>query len=485
MRAGAPKAAAAPPLVAPRFARSTVAFACMAMLVSYLPFSAVNGILGTIGSATGAHEAQLQWVSDAFALTLAGTVLSAGVLSDLYGRRRVAIVGLSLTVLGGMLGFAAGWLHGGPSILMLTAAEGVAGLGGGAVMSSTLGLIAAGAADISARNRAIAAWAAAVVGGLGSGPFLAGVVTAVASWNWLFVPICFIALAVLWFGVARAQESASPAGRRLDWPGQLTGAIAIAALIGGIIQGGASGWGSPIAVGALSLAAVALVGFIVVEQRSASPLLREELFESGGFTAASVAAMAVLFSLVGIVFVLSLFFAHQDVSNMGIAVRLGCLFGANAVASLAAAALQTALGPRIVLIAGLLITAAGMVALLSISDTSGLGGVALQLVVAGVGSGLVMATTSSVAVHSVSIELAGMAGAANNAIRQVGSALGTAALGVVLTTRLHEGVSFAGAVHSCIDAVVGLLVAAALAAAVLLFGHRFTLRGWRTVKKIA
>ena len=101
-----------------------------------------------------------------------------------------------------MLRFAAGWLHGGLSILMLTGGEGVAGVGGGAVMSSTLGLIAAGAADVSGRSRAIAAWAAAVFGGLGSGPFLAGGVTAVTAWNWLFVPIAIIALAVMCFGVA-------------------------------------------------------------------------------------------------------------------------------------------------------------------------------------------------------------------------------------------------------------------------------------------
>ncbi|WNV88237.1 MFS transporter [Umezawaea sp. Da 62-37] len=195
---------------------TTPVFACAAMLVSYLPFSAVNGVLGTIRTSTGASTANLQWVSAAFTAALVGAVLSGGVLGDLHGRRRVALVGLGLTVAGTALGFLAGGFAGGGGIPLLWAAQGAGGLGAGLVMSSTLALIASTAVDAAARNRAIAAWAAANVLGLGSGPFLSGVVADYASWRWLYPPITVLTIVVVVFGASRALESSAPEGRSAD-----------------------------------------------------------------------------------------------------------------------------------------------------------------------------------------------------------------------------------------------------------------------------
>jgi hypothetical protein len=139
---------------------------------------------------------------------------------------------------------------------------------------------------------------------------------------------------------SRARESAAPAGRRLDWPGQVTGAAGVVALVYGVIHGGVSGWMTPATLAGLAVGALGLAAFVLIERRAAAPLLRPQLFASGGFTAAGLAAMAVLFTVVGVVFVLTLFFAHQQVSGLGIAVRLGCLFGGNAAASLTSARLQ-------------------------------------------------------------------------------------------------------------------------------------------------
>src|ERR1022692_2877742 len=173
---------------------------------------------------------------------------------------------------------------------------------------------------------------------------------------------------------------------------------------------------------------VGLAAFVLVEHRAAAPLLRPQLFASGGFTAAGLAAMAVLFTVVGVVFVLTLFFAHQQVSGLGIAVRLGCLFGGNAAASLTSARLQALTSPRTVLITGLLIAAAGVTSLLTITGATGLGGFAWRLAIAGGGCGLVVATSTAVAVQSVPPELAGMAGAATKTARPLRGAPGTAGL---------------------------------------------------------
>jgi MFS family permease len=189
------------------------------MLVSCLPFSAANGALGEIAGATGAQTADLQWVTDAFAVALGATVLSAGVLGDLYGRRRTAVSGLGLTVVGS------------------------------------------------------------------------------------------------------AGESSAPDGRRLDVPGQVSGSVGIAALTFAVISGGSAGWTSALTVVAFVVAAAGLVAFALVERRSAAPLFSPTLFAARGFTAAGLGASAVLFAMGGGAFVLSLFFARQQVGAPSIAVR--------------------------------------------------------------------------------------------------------------------------------------------------------------------
>jgi len=435
---------------------ATVGFACLAMLVSYLPFSAANGALGAIAATTGARTADLQWVTDAFAVALGATVLSAGVLGDLYGRRRIAALGLGLTLAGTTLDVVAGATT---TVRLLWIGQALAGIGGGLVMSATLALIAV-------RPRAIALWAAAVVVGLGGGPFIASAVVGYAAWQWTFAPIGVLALATAVFGLARSGESAAPAGRRLDVPGQVTGATGIAALTYGVISGGSAGWTAPITVAAFVLAAAGLVAFAVVEGRSPAPLLRPSLFASRGFTAAGLAATAVLFAMGGGAFVLSLFFSAQHVDPLGIATRLGCLFAANAVASLAAGPLQSRLGPRPVLLGGLVIAALGALSLLTVAAGTGLAGFAWRLVILGTGSGLVMATSSTVAVQSVPGPLAGMAGAGNNAMRQLGAALGPAVLGVLVGA--HTGTGLVGAVHATAAVLAIVFATAAVASALLL-----------------
>jgi MFS family permease len=339
------------------------------MLVSYLPFSAANGALGAIAGTTGAHTSDLQWVTDAFAVALGATVLSAGVLGDLYGRRRIAVLGLGLTVVGTMLDVVAGATT---AIGLLWVGQALAGVGGGMVMSATLALIAV-------RPRTIPLWAAAVVVGLGGGPFIASAVTGYGAWQWTFAPVGVLALATAVFGLARSGESSAPDGRRLDVPGQVTGSVGIAAVTFSVISGGSAGWSAPITVAAFVVAAAGLVAFALVERRSPAPLFRLSLFASRGFTAAGLAATAVLFAMGGGAFVLSLFFSGQHVGALGIATRLGCLFAANALASLAAGPLQSRFGPRPMLVGGLVIAALGALSLLTVAAGTGLGGFAWRL----------------------------------------------------------------------------------------------------------
>jgi len=209
-----------------RSTASTVAFACAAMLVSYLPFSAVNGVLGAIGASSGVGTRQLQWGTDAFTVALTDAVLSGGVLADRYGPRLITLAGMTLTVASTVVGWLTGILHGAGAVHLLWAGQAVAGLGAGLVMSATLSLIAATAPTATARTRAIAMWAGANVVGLGAGPFLSGTIADATSWRWLFPPISALAAAVFILGAIGARESIATGGRGLDLPGQAMSAIA-------------------------------------------------------------------------------------------------------------------------------------------------------------------------------------------------------------------------------------------------------------------
>ncbi|EXG81151.1 hypothetical protein [Cryptosporangium arvum] len=173
--------------------RTTVGFAAAAMLVSYLPFSAVNGALGAIGRTADAGTSSLQWVTDAFTVALTGAVLSGGF----------------------------------DGVQLLRVGQAVAGVGAGLVMAASLSLIAATAPDPAARTQAIALWAAANVAGLGSGPFLAA---AVPSWRWLFVPTALLAVGAAAYGPLRSREIVDDEPGRPDHLGQVTGTIGIVVL---------------------------------------------------------------------------------------------------------------------------------------------------------------------------------------------------------------------------------------------------------------
>ncbi len=434
------------------------------MLVSYLPFSTVNAALGPIATATGADTSQLQWMADAFAVALCVSVLPAGVLGDLYGRRRIALIGLFLTVLGSSVGVLAGGA-GSAAIGLIWVGQAVAGVGGGAVMSSTLALIAAAAPDPVARGRWIAGWAASVTLGLGGGPFLAALVTGHTGWRWLFAPIAVAAAAVAVVGATRSGTSTASAGRRLDVGGQVTSGIGIAAAIFAVIDGGSAGWFAPATITAAVVAVISLACFVRIESRGSSPLLDLRLFSSPGFTGAGLAAAAVLFGIGGGAFVLSLFFHRQHLSGMDIALRLGFLFAGNVLASVAAGRAQTRLGPRAVLLAGLCVAALGSGTLLTVGNATSLLGFGWRLAILGAGCGAVLATASAVAVASVSAPLAGMAGAGNNALRQAGAALGPAVLGLVLATRLATDPG--GALRLAAGVLTGLFAVTALATAVV------------------
>ncbi|MGY2066538.1 MFS transporter [Blastococcus sp. SYSU DS0619] len=349
------------------------------------------------------------------------------------------------------------------SVHVLWAGQAVSGLGAGLLLPTTLALIAHAVPDFRARGRYVGMWATGMVAGLAVGPLISGGILEFADWGWVFAPIALLALAAAVTALRHLPESKTPAGRHLDWAGQITATIAIAASIYGVIEGGEAGWDSPQALVGLAVGAAALVAFVVAERRSSSPLMDLTLFRSPAFSAAGFAAVIILFCVVGTMFLLSLFLGYvQQLSPLEIGVRLLFVSGVSVVVNQVLGRLAGHVPPIRLLTSGLLLSAVGVLLLTGVDETTGFADLAWRLAVFGASMSLMLAPLSVVAINSVPWQLAGMAAAGNTALRQYGGALGPAVLGVVIADRLGAGASQSSALHTALLVNVALLLLAAL-----------------------
>lgn len=225
-----------------------VVFACLAMLVAYLPFAEISASVAALVPATRAGPGAATWIGDGYAVAPAAAVLPAGALAARVGARRVSTTGLAATVLGAVAMLAVGVAPGMAVALLLTGAV-VSGLGGGLVMSASLALVSASARTPAERARGLGLWSAALVVGLGAGPFVAAALLAVAPWYTLTVPAAVQALLVMALG-RRVPEAATVPGR-LDVAGAVLAAASVVGLVAGIVGAGVAGWTSWAAVGPL------------------------------------------------------------------------------------------------------------------------------------------------------------------------------------------------------------------------------------------
>lgn len=413
--------------------RATILMACLGVFVAYLPVTTVSVSLPAIQQALGASTSELSWVSDAFVLPMAAFILTAGVFGDVHGRRKVFLAGLLLTAAGAATALSAG------TVQVVWIGQALSGLGAAALLPTTLALISHAVPDFRERGKYIGIWAMCLLGALAVGGVLAGTVVSHAEWRWIFVapiPVALIAFAV---AVRMLGDSRAPHGRRLDWPGQITAALAITGLVYGVIEGGAGSFGDTEVLAALAVAVVSGALFVLVERRSASPMLDLSLFRSPGFAATTLVAMVMFMAMIGFFFVLSLYFGMvQHLDTLDAAWRMLLVTGAALVVSGPAGRLMHRLSTRGMITVGLLMVTASLLFLLGAEADTSFGSLSWRLILLGLGMGLVTTPMTATAVGSVPHQLAGMAAAGNNAFRQVGGALGPAVLGALLTSRAAD-----------------------------------------------
>ncbi|MFF2745752.1 MFS transporter [Kitasatospora sp. NPDC058048] len=404
--------------------------ACLGVFVAYLPVTTVSVSLPALQRALGASTSQLSWVSDAFVLPMAALILTTGVWGDVHGRKRVFQAGMAFCALGAAVSLAA------DSVQWLWVGQAASGLGAAALLPTTLALISHAVPDHRERGRFIGLWAMSMLASLALGPLIAGLLQQHVEVRWIFLLPIPVSLVVLVVAAFLLPDSRAPHGRRLDWPGQISAAVTVTAVVYGVIEGGADGFGTPSVVAALVIGAVSAVAFVVVERRSSSPMLDLALFRSPAFAATSLVAMISFLGLIGFFFVLSLYFGLvQHLSTWEAGLRMVLVSGTSLVVGVPVGRLMHRVSARVMITTGLVLMAGSLLSLIGVDAGTSYGSLAWRLVLLGLGIGAVLTPMTASAVSSVPHHLAGMAAAGNNAFRQLGGALGPAVLGALLTTR--------------------------------------------------
>ena len=278
----------------------TLIAVCTATFMLLLDITVVNVALPDIQRSLHASFSDLQWVIDAYSLTLAAFLLTAGVVGDMFGRREVFAVGLGIFSVSSLVcGLAT-------SSLMLNLARAVQGVGGAIMFATSLALIAA-AFSGRERGTAFGIYGAVIGGAVAVGPLIGGAITSGIGWRWIFfvnVPIGIVAVAVT---LTRIQESRDPTDRRIDWIGFISFSVALFMLVFALVRGNDDGWGSTLIVGLLVGAAILLTVFVVAEWRQDDPMLDLNLFRRPAMVGVSLSAFTLSASIFALFLYLTLY----------------------------------------------------------------------------------------------------------------------------------------------------------------------------------
>lgn len=395
--------------------------------------SALYTSLPDIAVATGATQAQLTWIIDSYTLALAALVLTAGALGDRFGRRATLIVGLVLFTAASALPI---WLD---SPLWVIALRAVAGVGAAFVMPSTLSLLTASFPS-ERRGTAVGMWAGfAGIGGI-VGLLSSGLMLQIWSWKSIFVVYSVVGLLVLLTAFTIGESVASRHGRP-DVLGSVFSALAVGGVVFGLIEGAHTSFGEPLVVVALVAAVVSLIGFVLVELRATDPLLDVRYFRRRGFTTGSVAVGMQFLTIFGF-FLLMVQYLQlvKGYDALSASLALAPMVIPVMVFSLLSPRITARVGLRVVTVVGLAAIATGMVLLSRLGVDSTYWEILWPLLVASVGLGVSTAPATSAIVSDISVDEQGVAAAVNDAMREVGAAIGIAISGSILAGSYATGI---------------------------------------------
>jgi EmrB/QacA subfamily drug resistance transporter len=456
---------------------------CLAQFMVVLDATVVNVALPSIQKDLHLSEANLQWIVNAYTLVFGGFLLLGGRAGDLLGRKRLFLAGIVVFT-------AASLLNGlSTSSGMLIGCRALQGLGAAFISPAALAIITTTFEEGADRAKALGVWAAIASGGAAAGLVLGGALTELLSWPWIFFVNVPVGAATFLFSLRLVPESRDEeAARSFDVGGAVTATGGLMSLVYAIVQAEQKGWGSPQTIGFFVLSLALLAAFVVIEERSAAPLVRLSIFRVRSLTAANVVMLFVACGLFAMFFFNSLYI--QRVLGYG-PLKAGLAFlpftGGIAVSAGLASQFGPRVGVRLVAVIGMVVTAIGMLLLTQIPVHGHyLTNVLPSILLTSLGMGAVFVPLTMVATTGLHNDDQGLASGLFNTSQQIGGALGLAILSTLAAGRTH-GTGAATLVHGFHWAFGGAaaFVLAALVALVALLRARDVSRIKTDVEAVA
>ncbi|HWJ42182.1 MAG TPA: MFS transporter [Solirubrobacterales bacterium] len=407
----------------------TLGAMCFALFMIMLDNTVVNVALPSIQQDLGASISGLEWTINGYTLSFAVLLATGGRLGDIFGRRRMFLVGVVIfAASSATAGFA-------PDQTALVVSRIVQGVGAALMMPGTLSIIT-DAFPAHERGKAMGTWAGVSALALAVGPVLGGFLTEHVSWRAIFyinIPVAVGAVAATLFAVRESRDTS--VGRDVDYAGVAVLTVGLTALVLALVEGNAWGWGSPQIIALLVGAAVALPAFVFVENRVKAPMVQFDLLSDRNFLAAVVVALIITFAMMGVFFFLALYM--QDILHYS-PLEAGVRFLPSTLMIVGVAPVAGRLsdryGPRWLIAGGLVIVAASLFSFSRIAVDSGYLDLLPGFMLLGIGIAMTMSPMTSAAMNAVPVQKAGIASGVLSMFRMVGGSLGIAVTGAIFQT---------------------------------------------------
>jgi EmrB/QacA subfamily drug resistance transporter len=432
----------------------TLAAMCFALFMVMLDNTVTNVALPSIQRTFDASLSSLEWTINAYSLSFAVLLVTGGRLGDIFGRRKVFLIGVVIfAAASATIGLA-------PTTHWLVASRAVQGIGAALMMPGTLSIIT-NAFPPQERGKAIGTWAGVSAIALAAGPLIGGWLTEDFTWRVIFLinlPVAAIAVAVTLFAAHESRDDT--ASRQVDYPGIAALTIGLTALVLALVEGNAWGWGSARIIALLAAAVTGLCAFVVIERRSPAPIVDFSFFRSRSFVGANVVAFAVSYAMFAMLFFLALYMQNVlGYSPLETGVRFLPSTLVIMVAGPIAGRLADRVGPRTPLVFGLILVTISMAWQSRIEVDTTFSFLVIPFILLGLGMGFTMSPMSTAAMNAVDRTKAGVASGTVSMTRMVGGTFGIATLGA-LVAHLTDGAG-AASKQKYVDALnIGLGVAA-------------------------
>jgi EmrB/QacA subfamily drug resistance transporter len=436
--------------------RWTLVAVCMGTFMLLLDITIVNVALPDIQKSLKASFSDLQWVVDAYALTLATLLLTAGSLADLFGRKRVFVIGMGIFVVASLLCGLSG------TATMLHLSRALQGFGGAVMFACSLALLAA---EFQGRDRgtAFGAWGATIGFAVAVGPLVGGALTEGLGWEWIFFVNIPVGIATMILAELRVHESSNPDAGGIDWLGVIAFSGSLFLLVFGLIRANDLGWGSTAIVVRFAGAVVLFALFVFVERRVESPMFPLSLFRKPAFDGVSIAAFAISAAMFAMFLYLTLYLQNVlGYSPLETGVRFLPLSVTSFVVAPFAGRLAARYPVRAFLGLGLLLVSLALLLMHGVTPHSHWTTLLAGFFIAGAGIGMVNPALAQGAVGVVQPQMSGVASGINNTCRQVGIATGIAALGAIFQAHIQNklmtglaGTPGEGRVHELARGIAG------------------------------